>query len=176
MGRPITCFSGLSRLSSSHSWFVLSGRLSSFSPGYDSNDNPSSLFTNSCISALLRPPGLGARCMPGNPVRWFFFPFFFTYLNFTRSVMLFLTIFSEKKCVPVEENFSNLIPKYNVSALPSASKECKCAVGTLWCPEGAGGPTPPSMLTSTTDMMTNMTDRNISDWLLKTRKKYYKQR
>ncbi|KAG1680700.1 ATP-binding cassette sub-family A member 1 [Nymphon striatum] len=116
-----------------------------------SNDNPSSAFTNSFVQSLLKPPGLGSRCVAGNPVK-------------------------DKKCEPVEEDVSLLIPKYNVSALPSVSKSCKCNVGSLQCPKGAGGPKPPSMLTSTTDTIMNMTSRNISDWLFKTKDKYYKQR
>lgn len=35
---------------------------------------------------------------------------------------------------------------------------------------------PPALISDTTDTLLNLTSRNISDWLVKTQKQYYKRR
>ncbi|XP_060082289.1 phospholipid-transporting ATPase ABCA1-like [Ylistrum balloti] len=54
--------------------------------------------------------------------------------------------------------------------------QCSCDSGWQRCPDGAGGPEPPYVNLPTTDTLYNMTDRSISDWLLKTHKRYIKRR
>ncbi|KAG8226833.1 hypothetical protein J437_LFUL007090, partial [Ladona fulva] len=53
-------------------------------------------------------------------------------------------------------------------------KDCSCAVGTQQCPADAAGPHPPQAVVATGDYMLNLTGRNISDWLVKTNKDYFK--
>ncbi|XP_046387973.1 ATP-binding cassette sub-family A member 7-like isoform X2 [Ischnura elegans] len=56
------------------------------------------------------------------------------------------------------------------------SPDCSCAIGSQQCPAGAGGPHPPQAEACTGDYMLNMTGRNVSDWLVKTSKDYFKMR
>ncbi|KAL3869286.1 hypothetical protein ACJMK2_041989, partial [Sinanodonta woodiana] len=56
------------------------------------------------------------------------------------------------------------------------SAACDCSTGFKNCPEGAGGPYPSKIILDTTDYLYNMSTRNISDWLIKTDKKYIKKR
>ncbi len=54
--------------------------------------------------------------------------------------------------------------------------ECNCDVGTQQCPAGAEGVEPPSVVMPSFDILHNMTGRNISDYLLKSRDRFYKRR
>jgi ATP-binding cassette subfamily A (ABC1) protein 1 len=54
--------------------------------------------------------------------------------------------------------------------------DCQCDVGTQQCPAGAEGVEPPYVVMPSFDYLHNMTGRNISDYLIKTRHGYYKRR
>ena len=54
--------------------------------------------------------------------------------------------------------------------------ECSCSEGNMDCPENAEGPEPPKIQLASYDILSNMTGRNLSDFLMKTRLKYYKRR
>lgn len=54
--------------------------------------------------------------------------------------------------------------------------QCDCSSGWQRCPAGAGGPDPFPLDLPTTDTLYNMTGRNISDWILKTHRRYLKRR
>ncbi|XP_021342260.1 ATP-binding cassette sub-family A member 7-like isoform X2 [Mizuhopecten yessoensis] len=54
--------------------------------------------------------------------------------------------------------------------------QCSCDSGWQRCPDGAGGPEPSFVNLPTTDTLYNMTTRNISEWILRTHKRYLKRR
>jgi ATP-binding cassette subfamily A (ABC1) protein 1 len=56
------------------------------------------------------------------------------------------------------------------------SPTCNCGTGVPKCSAAAGGGTPPRKILATTDQLQNLTSRNISDYLLKTRLDYRLQR
>lgn len=70
-------------------------------------------------------------------------------------------------------NTSTLAEPYDLVAANHV-ETCDCSVGTLKCPHEP--PAPPSLITPTTDVLLNMTGRNISDWIVKTWKQYHKRR
>ncbi|XP_076353530.1 phospholipid-transporting ATPase ABCA1-like isoform X1 [Tachypleus tridentatus] len=115
-----------------------------------SNKDPDNPLTQAYIEQLLGNPGLGTRCVAGDPLR-------------------------ELPCKPTFINSSLLLPQYNLSQA-NRIVPCNCNFGTQHCPANVEGPEPPSVVSSTTDIIYNMTGRNISDWLVKTTKKYYKKR
>ncbi|XP_055329067.1 ATP-binding cassette sub-family A member 7-like [Paramacrobiotus metropolitanus] len=111
-----------------------------------SNDRPSDTNASALVNMLYEGPGMGTRCMDGDPV-------------------------TGKACVPTAKaDKSHLLPNYVVSR--NATPACSCEKGGQQCPDDAGGPDPPCILLNTTDMLCNMTNRNITDWLLKTAKRF----
>lgn len=60
----------------------------------------------------------------------------------------------------------------NYSSLP----KCSCKTGFSRCPKGAEGPKPATRTLPTTDIIFNLTNYNVSDWLKKTMPKYIKKR
>lgn len=92
------------------------------------------------------------------------------YISFAYNKYLF----SELPCEPLNFNRSALIDlnPFDDSNLES----CPCTIGTQVCPASALGPPAPKVAISSADIVYNMTGRNISDWLIKTRKTFYKQR
>lgn len=69
----------------------------------------------------------------------------------------------------------DLTSPYNLSIVNRVI-ECDCSLGTMQCPEFSPGFEPPSTPIVTEDIMYNLTGRNISDWIVKTGKRYYKKR
>lgn len=53
---------------------------------------------------------------------------------------------------------------------------CSCSSGSQQCSAGAGMPTPPAVQSVTTDILLNLTGRNVSNWLVKTWKPYHNTR
>ncbi|GIY08391.1 phospholipid-transporting ATPase ABCA1 [Caerostris darwini] len=114
-----------------------------------SNEDSHSPVTQKYIDSLLSPVGMGTRCVKGHPLE-------------------------DLPCEPRRYNQSLLVDsseKDNFDLIP-----CPCTIGTQTCPADALGPPPPHVSISNADTVYNMTGRNISDWLIKTRKKFYKQR
>ncbi|KAJ8277432.1 hypothetical protein GJAV_G00075090 [Gymnothorax javanicus] len=119
-----------------------------------SNDAPGDPEIQNLLDALLDPPGFGTKCMDvkGHP-----------------------------QCV--EENASFHRPQVSFSAwklltqgnwtVNRPSPDCLCSSDDVRrmlpdCPEGAGGIPPPQIKRLTGDILQNLTDRNISDYLVKT--------
>ncbi|KAL3172908.1 hypothetical protein MRX96_012652 [Rhipicephalus microplus] len=57
---------------------------------------------------------------------------------------------------------------------PRAGGTCTCASGAQQCTRNAGGPTPPAVRSATTDILLNVTGRDVSDWIIKTWNPYHK--
>jgi len=64
----------------------------------------------------------------------------------------------------------------NVTINDALNEDCSCEVGTQVCPAKGFYPTPPQIKIPSGDILIDMTSRNISQWLMKTRDDYYKQR
>uniref|UniRef100_A0A2R5LC21 Putative lipid exporter abca1 n=1 Tax=Ornithodoros turicata TaxID=34597 RepID=A0A2R5LC21_9ACAR len=116
-----------------------------------SNEDSTDSMAKKYIDTLLSPPGLGSRCVYGEPIKGL-------------------------KCMGQDaQNSSLLRVPYDLNSA-NQIVECSCALGSQRCPANAGGPTPPSIISPTTDILMNVTGRNISDWIVKTTKQYHKQR
>ncbi|XP_071041815.1 phospholipid-transporting ATPase ABCA1 isoform X1 [Parasteatoda tepidariorum] len=114
-----------------------------------SNEDTQSPISQKYVESLLSPEGMGTRCVKNHPLEGL-------------------------PCEPFSFNRSFLIdqnPNNNTYLEP-----CLCTIGTQACPASALGTKPPSVAVSSSDIVYNMTGRNISDWLIKTRKNFYKQR
>ncbi|XP_068604697.1 retinal-specific phospholipid-transporting ATPase ABCA4 [Brachionichthys hirsutus] len=104
---------------------------------------------------LLHTPGLGTRCMEGEPLG----------LPCRNST-------SDWEHPAVSSVISNILqsPEWNWR---NPSPSCECSTGkklTMMplCPDGAGGLPPRQRLEATGDVMLDLTDRNVSDYLVKT--------
>ncbi|OQR74440.1 ATP-binding cassette sub-family A member 1-like, partial [Tropilaelaps mercedesae] len=114
-----------------------------------SNEDKTDPLNEKYVDTLLTKPGLGIRCMKNTPLR-------------------------DLICQPdLWRNTSTLSEPYNLAAA-NRIEVCDCSVGTLKCPRQP--PDPPSVVAPTTDLLLNMTGRNISDWIVKTWKQYHKRR
>ncbi|XP_054718877.1 phospholipid-transporting ATPase ABCA7-like [Uloborus diversus] len=114
-----------------------------------SNEDARSPITQKYVESLLSHDGMGTRCVKDHPLE-------------------------NLPCEPRYFNKSVLTSTYGTDY--SYLETCPCTLGTQLCPESAVGHTPPHVAISSSDVVFNMTGRNISDWLIKTRKKFYKQR
>ncbi|XP_056020266.1 phospholipid-transporting ATPase ABCA1-like isoform X2 [Ostrea edulis] len=116
-----------------------------------SNDGKGQDWSDSIVQSLLTRPGIGNRCM--NP-----------------------SVYSinDYPCTGENSNWVNFHPIYANTTIDSPS--CSCDTGFQKCPAGAGGPDPPQKLLPSSDYLYNMTGRNISDWLVKTIKRYQRRR
>uniref|UniRef100_A0A8C5I5E5 P-type phospholipid transporter n=1 Tax=Gouania willdenowi TaxID=441366 RepID=A0A8C5I5E5_GOUWI len=120
-----------------------------------SNERPFDYKMKRFTQRLLHPPGLGTRCMEGEPLGM-------TCDNFT----------SEWESPHVSPLLSNILqsPEWNER---NPSPSCLCSTEkklTMMpiCPIGAGGLPPPQRVETSGDTMLDLTDRNISDYLVKT--------
>ncbi|XP_033117050.1 phospholipid-transporting ATPase ABCA1-like isoform X2 [Anneissia japonica] len=111
-----------------------------------SNDAPSNLFAAEMEDNLVNYPGIGTRCMDGNPV-------------------------PDKPCDP-----ENATMWTRLGQSVDTSQSCSCETGYQVCPSGAEGPEPPHRVTESTDTLYNLTGRNISDYLVKTMEDFILQR
>uniref|UniRef100_A0A3P9DE91 P-type phospholipid transporter n=1 Tax=Maylandia zebra TaxID=106582 RepID=A0A3P9DE91_9CICH len=116
-----------------------------------SNERPYDPKMKHFIERLLKPPGLGTRCMEGEPLG-----------NRTP----------EWEYPDVSPAVSNILqsPAWNQR---NPSPSCQCSTSNKLtmmpiCPDGAGGLPPRQRLEPTEDTMLDLTDRNISDYLVKT--------
>uniref|UniRef100_H3B4F4 ABC transporter domain-containing protein n=1 Tax=Latimeria chalumnae TaxID=7897 RepID=H3B4F4_LATCH len=121
-----------------------------------SDDSPSDPSTQQLLHALLNKPGFGTKCMEDKTEQ-------------------------DAGCSLGEMEFQMpKVPQFLVDSLrsgnwtqenPSPSCECSSEANRKMlpdCPEGAGGFPPPQMKRNTGDILQNLTDRNISDYLIKT--------
>ncbi|KAK7944423.1 hypothetical protein WMY93_000151 [Mugilogobius chulae] len=120
-----------------------------------SNEQPHDLRMKRFTERMLNPPGLGTRCMMGEP------------LGMSCS-----NISSEWLYPDISPDLSYVFELSNWST-PDPSPSCECSGSerlTMMpvCPIGAGGPPPKQRLERTGDTMLDLTERNISDYLVKT--------
>uniref|UniRef100_A0A669C7D9 ATP binding cassette subfamily A member 4 n=1 Tax=Oreochromis niloticus TaxID=8128 RepID=A0A669C7D9_ORENI len=120
-----------------------------------SNERPYDPKMKHFIERLLKPPGLGTRCMEGEP------------LGVPCSNRT-----PEWDYPDVSPAVSNILqsPAWNQR---NPSPSCQCSTSNKLtmmpiCPDGAGGLPPRQRLEPTGDTMLDLTDRNISDYLVKT--------
>ncbi|XP_069048180.1 phospholipid-transporting ATPase ABCA1-like [Lepisosteus oculatus] len=129
-----------------------------------SNDAPDKVEVLRVADSLVDRPGFGTRCMKNNPILklpcasngsdWF-----------TPSVPPLIS-----------EMFAN---GNWTMANPSPSCQCSTPEKTFTlpdCPAGAGGMPPPERIQNTTDTLQNLTERNMTDFLLKNYQKSGKNR
>ncbi|XP_072296815.1 retinal-specific phospholipid-transporting ATPase ABCA4-like [Eucyclogobius newberryi] len=120
-----------------------------------SNERPLDLRMKRFTERLLNPPGLGTRCMAGEPLG-----------------MPCSNGSSEWLYPDISPEFSAVFEDYNWTTLdPSPSCECSSSERLTMmpaCPIGAGGPPPKQRLEQSGDTMLDLTERNISDFLVKT--------
>ncbi|KAG8130416.1 hypothetical protein E2320_017030 [Naja naja] len=120
------------------------------------NDAPEDAATQKVFNALLSKPGFGTRCMEG-----------YTIPEAPCSVGE-----EEWSQVSVPENVLEIFQKGNWT-MENPSPSCICSDNKVKkilpvCPAGAGGLPPPQRTQKTTDILQNLTGRNISDYLVKT--------
>ncbi|XP_062592616.1 phospholipid-transporting ATPase ABCA1-like [Saccostrea cucullata] len=65
---------------------------------------------------------------------------------------------------------------YITDTSSNQTQDCSCSTGVQYCPKGAVGPEPPLQMLASTDYLYDLTDRNISDWLLKTNDQFIGKR
>ncbi|XP_075953776.1 retinal-specific phospholipid-transporting ATPase ABCA4-like isoform X3 [Anarhichas minor] len=120
-----------------------------------SNEQPFDPKMKRFTERLLSRPGLGTRCMAGEPLE----------MPCSNST-------SEWENPDASPVVSNILqsPEWNQR---NPSPSCQCSTSkklTMMpiCPIGAGGPPPRQRIEATGDTMLDLTDRNISDYLVKT--------
>ncbi|CAL1580468.1 unnamed protein product [Knipowitschia caucasica] len=121
-----------------------------------SNEQPFDLRMKKFMDRLFNPPGLGTRCMMGEPG-----------LGMSCS-----NVTTEWEYPEISPEMSAVFESYNWTSL-DPSPSCECSSGerlTMMpvCPLGAGGPPPKQRLERTGDTLLDFTERNISDYLVKT--------
>uniref|UniRef100_A0A8D2LM79 P-type phospholipid transporter n=1 Tax=Varanus komodoensis TaxID=61221 RepID=A0A8D2LM79_VARKO len=109
-----------------------------------SNDAPEDSSTEKLLNALLNEPGFGTRCMKDYSI----------------------------PTAAVPETVMEILRNGNWT-MENPSPCCKCSNNKMkkmlpLCPPGAGGLPPPQKMQNTTDILQNLTGRNISDYLVKT--------
>ncbi|XP_078074970.1 retinal-specific phospholipid-transporting ATPase ABCA4 [Mustelus asterias] len=127
-----------------------------------SNERPWDKETSQLTEVLVNNPGFGTRCMRGSPIEG--------YPCSNQS--------SAWKIPKYDPVIVNLLQSPVYSGRNS-SPSCQCSTrGKLImlpdCPEGAGGLPPVQRIQQTTDILQNLTQRNISDFLVKTYPKLIK--
>ncbi|XP_074136153.1 phospholipid-transporting ATPase ABCA1 [Sminthopsis crassicaudata] len=121
-----------------------------------SNDAPEDAGTQKLLDALTKSPGFGTRCMEGH------------------SIPDMPCEGGEDKwtTASVPESVMDIFRKGNWT-MENPSPACECSSDKIKkmlpvCPAGAGGLPPPQRKQNTSDILQNLTGRNISDYLVKT--------
>ncbi|XP_051984470.1 retinal-specific phospholipid-transporting ATPase ABCA4-like [Xyrauchen texanus] len=122
-----------------------------------SNEKPSHPKIKHFIQTLLSEPGMGTRCMTNQPL---------------ENLFACLNTSSDWEVPPVSPDINNILlsPEWHAR---NPSPSCQCSTGTKLtmlpvCPAGAGGLPPRQRKEPTGDILLDMTNRNISDYLVKT--------
>ncbi|RXM35459.1 Retinal-specific ATP-binding cassette transporter [Acipenser ruthenus] len=121
-----------------------------------SNEQPESEPMKHFGDVLLNKPGFGTRCMKSEPL--------------VKYPCSNATTDWEMTFIPL--NVTNLLMEQNWTET-NPSPVCQCSTQEKLtmlpqCPAGAGGLSPPQRLQPTTDIVLDLTNRNISDYLVKT--------
>jgi len=82
---------------------------------------------------------------------------------------------NEDLCDPAYEDHFSKYPA-NVSVNDDNNPPCSCSIGSQVCPVNSFYPPPKEKKISSGDSMMDLTSRNLSQWLLKTRDDFYKRR
>ncbi|KAK7158970.1 hypothetical protein R3I94_005341 [Phoxinus phoxinus] len=128
-----------------------------------SNEQPSHPKMKHFMQTLLKDPGIGTRCMANRPLENLF-----TCLNTS----------SDWEVPPVSPVVTNILlsPEWNTR---NPSPSCECSTDRKltmlpFCAAGAGGLPPRQRKEPTGDILLDMTNKNISDYLVKTYPKLIK--
>ncbi|XP_009947237.1 PREDICTED: retinal-specific ATP-binding cassette transporter [Leptosomus discolor] len=121
-----------------------------------SNERPGSEQMVSLTDAFLNKPGFGNRCMKNQPLQ-----------NYTCT-----NVPTAWTTPAVHPNLSSLLRSQKWSP-ENPSPSCKCSTRKKLtmlpeCPAGAGGLPPPQRVQHSTEILQDLTHRNISDFLVKT--------
>uniref|UniRef100_A0A8C2T8K0 P-type phospholipid transporter n=1 Tax=Coturnix japonica TaxID=93934 RepID=A0A8C2T8K0_COTJA len=121
-----------------------------------SNERPGSEQMVSLTNAFLNKPGFGNRCLKNQPL-----------LNYPCNNMP-----TAWNIPAVHPNLSSLLLNQKWSS-ENPSPSCKCSTDKKLimlpeCPPGAGGLPPPQRVQHSTEILQDLTHRNISDFLVKT--------
>ncbi|GFN96696.1 ATP-binding cassette sub-family a member 1 [Plakobranchus ocellatus] len=117
-----------------------------------SNDNPSNTMAESLERSLLHTPYFGNRCMNSS-----------------------LHTIGGKECLPpITGPLAGWTPRptLNYAAYP----DCSCDTKFQRCPYGAAGPEPSKKKIRTNDLLNNVTNHRLEDWLMKSMEGYMKRR
>ncbi|XP_043916268.1 phospholipid-transporting ATPase ABCA1-like [Protopterus annectens] len=135
-----------------------------FQTTFFSNDAPDNAQLHRVLESLLDKPGMGTRCMKGNPIP-----------NLPCA-----TNGSDWYTPDVSDDILHIFETGNWSmANPSPSCQCSTPSRTIMlpdCPAGAGGLPPQERAQNSTDILQNLTMRNVSDYLVKSYEKFKKLR
>ncbi|XP_073705778.1 retinal-specific phospholipid-transporting ATPase ABCA4 isoform X1 [Garra rufa] len=128
-----------------------------------SNEQPSHPKMRHFVQTLFKEPGIGTRCMANQPL---------------ENLITCLNTTSDWGVPPVSPEIQNILssPEWNTR---NPSPSCECSTDTKLtmlpvCPDGAGGLPPPQRKLPTGDILLDMTNKNISDYLVKTYPKLIK--
>ncbi|KAJ8008300.1 hypothetical protein DPEC_G00103410 [Dallia pectoralis] len=131
---------------------------------YSNDGPPNNVETARVVESLVNNPGFGTRCMANSPI---------PNLPCVPKNSPWFT-------PPVDPAVSDIFVHGNWSmANPSPACQCSTPEKTTMlpdCPPGAGGLPPPQRTQNTTDLLQDMTGRNMTDFLLKTYEKAGKKR
>ncbi|KAK6493939.1 phospholipid-transporting ATPase ABCA1-like [Huso huso] len=121
-----------------------------------SNDAPEDAHIQKLFGALTNKPGFGTRCMSGDPI-------------LDTPCM---TDNGDWTMPEVPQSVMDIFLNGNWT-MENPSPPCECSKDDKKkmlpeCPAGAGGLPPPQITRGTTDILQNLTGRNISDYLVKT--------
>uniref|UniRef100_H2YX22 ABC transporter domain-containing protein n=1 Tax=Ciona savignyi TaxID=51511 RepID=H2YX22_CIOSA len=117
-----------------------------------SNDNSSSNITSSASNALINDPSIGMRCVKDYSV-----------YNYDKK---FLTCNADWKIDSTKRALSQNVTSNETIECSCTDKQTRVLLAE--CPVGTGGAPTPRIITRTSNPMYNMTQRNLSDWLVKT--------
>eukprot|EP00094_Tigriopus_californicus_P002639 TCALIF_02551-PA protein Name:"Similar to Abca7 ATP-binding cassette sub-family A member 7 (Rattus norvegicus)" AED:0.06 eAED:0.06 QI:3223/1/1/1/0.88/0.92/28/283/1389 len=135
-----------------HPWIYPSSGEYSLQTFY-SNSHPKGDWPRRYEEQLLSRTGMGIKCVATNDME----------------------SFEDTPCAGSRPDLTNFT--YAPGALENMDiKACSCDIGTQQCPADASGIPPPSVVMPSFDVLLNLTGRNISDFLMKTRVQSYKRR
>ncbi|XP_075038451.1 retinal-specific phospholipid-transporting ATPase ABCA4 isoform X2 [Mixophyes fleayi] len=122
-----------------------------------SNEQPGSEQIVPISDAFLNSPGYGTRCMKDQPL-----PKKFTCINTSNEWII----------PSVSPQVTNILLSHEWTP-ENPSPSCICSTRSKLimlpeCPEGAGGRPPPQRIQPSSEILQDLTERNISDYLLKT--------
>uniref|UniRef100_H2YX26 ABC transporter domain-containing protein n=1 Tax=Ciona savignyi TaxID=51511 RepID=H2YX26_CIOSA len=121
-----------------------------------SNDNSSSNITSSASNALINDPSIGMRCVKDYSV-----------YNYDKKFLTCNAVANQDwKIDSTKRALSQNVTSNETIECSCTDKQTRVLLAE--CPVGTGGAPTPRIITRTSNPMYNMTQRNLSDWLVKT--------